>query len=293
MDILLEWILVLVLLLIVIALFITMFITLLLYKVHRLPAITPRKYLKKLKGEADIHNKTPVICIGDSITHGRISTNYLKILRKNLGNNFEFINAGLNSHLAWNVLERLNEIIECNPAIITILIGTNDVNAKISNKNEKDYIKRMKLPRQPDHQWFCQTLKEIIKRLKEETDAHIAILTLPTIGENINGRFFDLINQYNTSIIEIALEMNIKLLPLHRTMIDYLKINPGHPKYEYEKDRMYIVFSVIQHYFLHRSWDQIAANAGFKLHRDYLHLNTEGATMIANLIEEYTRSIIK
>lgn len=261
-----------------------------LYEVHKLPDNTPAKFLGEREKFGWSEGKR-VVCIGDSITHGRISQNYVKILREKLGDEYEIINAGLNSHLAWNVLERLDEIIECRPDIITILIGSNDVNATISLKNKRDYIKRMNLPRDPDHEWFCQTLKAIIKRVKTETKAQIAVLTLPMIGESLENSFFNLTKEYSRSIAEITRKMNVNSLDLHEMMVRYLVNNPGKPTYAYEKERMYIFRSVIQHYFLRRSWDQIATKAGFNLHRDYLHLNTKGALMIAKLIENYIHSV--
>ena len=45
---------------------------------------------------------------------------------------FKFINAGINSHLAYNLFIRLDKVIKCSPAKITILIGTNDVNSSLS-----------------------------------------------------------------------------------------------------------------------------------------------------------------
>ncbi len=261
-----------------------------LYEVHKLPDITPAKYLSEREKFGWSEGKI-VVCIGDSITHGRISQNYVQILREKLGNEYEIINAGLNSHLAWNVLEKLDEIIECRPEIITILIGTNDVRAIISLKNKRDYIKRMNLPRDPNHEWFCQTLKKIIQRLKTEIKAQIAVLTLPMIGESLENSFFNLTKEYSKSIVGIAKNMEVNVLNLHETMVRYLENNPGNPTYTYEKERMHIFSSVIQHYFLRRSWDKIAANTGFMLHRDYLHMNTEGAIMIAGLIENYIHSV--
>ena len=260
------------------------------YEINKLPDITPAKYLSEEEKSGFTVRKT-VVVIGDSITHGRISQDYVKILRERLGEEYKFVNAGINSHLAWNVLERLKEIIECKPAIITILIGTNDVNATLSLKNKKDYIKRMKLPQDPTHEWYTKTLKEIIQRLKTKTNAQIAVLTLPTIGEDLESPFFDKTKQYSKSITDIATEMGVSSLPLHDTMMSSLESDPGKPTFSYEKGQMHTLSSVFQHYFLRRSWDFIATNAGFKLHWDYLHMNTKGATMIAELIENYIYSL--
>ena len=290
LDLILEILPFLILLLVISAGLAFVFIFYILYGINKLPDNTPAKYLSK-KDISGFSRRKTVVCIGDSITHGRISQNYVAILSEKLGKNYEFVNAGINSHLAWNVLERLNEIIECKPSIVTILIGTNDVNAKLSLKNEKDYIKRMKLPQDPDYKWFSETLIEIIKRLKTKTNAQIAVLTLPTIGEDLEGTFFDKTIQYSKSIIEIAQEMGVESLPLHATMVNHLENDPGKPTFPYEKGHIYILSAVYQHYFLRRSWDTIATKAGFKLHRDYLHMNTEGAIMIAELIKRYIYSL--
>jgi lysophospholipase L1-like esterase len=290
MDLVLVLFTATVLLLIISFVLMLAFALFILYKIHKLPKNTPAKFLNE-REKSGWSDRKRVVCIGDSITHGRISQNYVKILREKLGIKYEIINAGLNSHLAWNVLERLDEIIKCRPDIITILIGTNDVNATTSLKNKRDYIKRMNLPRDPDHEWFCQTLKKIIERLKTGTKAQIAVLTLPMIGESLNGQFFNLTNEYSKSIAELTKEMSVNSLDLHEMMVRYLENNPGKPKYAYAKERMYIFSSVIQHYFLGRSWDQIATKAGFNLHRDYLHMNTKGALMIAELIENYIHSV--
>jgi lysophospholipase L1-like esterase len=290
LDIIATFLPFLILLLIIGSLSIVGFTLYLLYAIQRLPNNTPAKFLTR-KEKLNPVNRKIVMCIGDSITHGRISQNYIQILNQKLADKYEFINAGINSHLAWNVLERLPEIIECNPNFITILIGTNDVNATLSLSNKNDYIRRMKLPRDPDHEWFCETLKKILRHLKSETTAEIAVLTIPTIGESLTSPYFALTEQYSKSIIEITKELRVESLPLHEKMVNYLKDNPGKPKYSYKKERMYILRSVFHHYFLRRSWDNIAYRAGFNLHRDYLHMNSRGALMIAELIEDYIHSV--
>jgi hypothetical protein len=49
---------------------------------------------------------------------------------------------------------------------------------------------------------------------------------------------------------------------------------------------------IIKHYFLGQDWDEIARASGFSLHVDYLHLNTAGAQMVADLIIEYLQSTL-
>ncbi len=260
------------------------------YQVMKLPNITPERFIRRKR--LNLEQKSVVVCVGDSLTHGRISSNYVRMLRERFGPDYEFVNAGVNSNLAWNVLERLPGIIECKPDFITILIGTNDVNATLSRQNMADYIRRMGLPEKPDLEWYKTSLNDIVSLLKNKTSAQIALITLPTIGESPNSKIFHCTNEYSEIIRETAIKHGCDCLPLEKQMIDYLVKNSAHPRFDYEDGMRLTLWAAIQHYGLFRSWDIISKKAGFKLHLDYLHLNTEGAIMIADLIEEFIRKKI-
>ncbi len=74
-----------------------------------------QNYLKQKKSLED-DNRKSVLLIGDSITQGKIGVNYVELLEKEFSsNNYDFINAGINSEVVWNVLQRLEKIVECNP----------------------------------------------------------------------------------------------------------------------------------------------------------------------------------
>ena len=93
-----------------------------------------------------------VVCIGDSITHGRVSHNYVDLLAGRFRDgNVVFVNAGINSELAWNVVQRLDAVIACKPDVVTVLsYGTNDANATLSEANGRRAVKKMKTaPRPP------------------------------------------------------------------------------------------------------------------------------------------------
>ena len=63
---------------------------------------------------------------------------------------YEFVNAGKSGDLAWNLRQRLNDIIACGPDAGTVWIGTNDTAARISDTWRDGYLKQQRLPRQPD-----------------------------------------------------------------------------------------------------------------------------------------------
>jgi lysophospholipase L1-like esterase len=254
----------------------------------RLPKNRPSLYLKELPAD---ENQKVIVLAGDSLTHGLIGVDYISILAEEMDNEkFRLINAGVNSHLVWNLSERLGEIIDCRPSIITVLIGTNDANAATSEKESKAYVKSMKLPRMPDKAWFHEILQSVINRLQSETSAAIALLSIPPIGEAPDHPAFKLSLDFGNTVREVAMKTGVTYLPLQEQMVAYLKDNPSSPRYAFEKERMQMLVAIFKHYLFRKSWDTIAGDSGFRLHTDYLHLNSISARMIADLIEQFIKS---
>ncbi len=261
------------------------------YQAMKLPNNTPSKYLRQ-QTKSDGHKKV-VVLLGDSVTHGRIGVNYVDMVEGQLeGDQFEIINAGINSELAWNNLQRVDEVIQCDPDIVTVLIGTNDANATLSTDTMRSYVRRMKLPREPDSDWYRESLSSLVKRLKTETNAQIALLSIPTIGEEANHPAFIRSSEYSSIVRDIADETDVTYLPLHEKMIEFLRDTPGTPTYSYEKSFIGMFKAIFKRYLLRKSWNSISNNSGFSLHVDYIHLNTAGARMIADLIGEFIQSAL-
>ena len=70
-------------------------------------------------------NKKIIACIGDSLTHGNIGQSWVDYLREEFPNDV-FLNEGINGNTAWQVLQRLDPILQCTPDLIILMIGTND-----------------------------------------------------------------------------------------------------------------------------------------------------------------------
>ena len=135
----------------------------------REPENSPSAFLRRGRR---ITTRTLVLCAGDSITHGVVSANYVDMLeRRFAADGYEFVNAGVNGNLAYNLLQRLDDVIACQPDVVTVLIGTNDVNATFSQEWEDSYRKEQKLPEKPTLAWYRLNVERIIDRLRSETDA--------------------------------------------------------------------------------------------------------------------------
>ena len=134
---------------------------------------------------ADVCAHPTVVCIGDSLTHGRTSSNYVALLQKRFRpKGYRFVNAGLNGELAYNVRQRLEAVIACRPSWITLMVGTNDVYAALSTANAHETMEQMDLPERPTREAFRRYLTEICLQLRNATAAPLALLSLPPLGED-------------------------------------------------------------------------------------------------------------
>ncbi len=256
------------------------------YHGNREPRNSPARFLSR--GGARRRKGKLVVCIGDSITHGNASCNYVDMLAKKLGGRgFDFVNAGINSELAYNVLQRLDEIIECDPDFVTIMIGTNDSNKSLNDANAKKAIKQMRLPQRPTAEWYRSNLFEICKALKEKTNARVAILSIPTITEDLDHPAFRHSVPFVDIVRDVAEKEDITYLPLRERMEAFAKEHPSSTRHSFEQRNFLGNISFARHFFLKTSWNDIGASNGFNLLTDFVHLNCRGAEMVADLVEGF------
>jgi lysophospholipase L1-like esterase len=107
-----------------------------------------------------------VACLGDSITRGQVSADYVARLEQRFAaRGFQFVNAGVNGNLAWNVLQRIGDVVDRKPDVVTLLVGTNDVNATVDRLRESAYRRRQHIPRAPTLAWYAECVDAILARL--------------------------------------------------------------------------------------------------------------------------------
>ena len=69
-----------------------------------------------------------LVCMGDSLTNGWCSADYLRGLRQRFGAGVDVVNAGINGDMAYNLLQRADDTVALDGvAGIVVLIGTNDM----------------------------------------------------------------------------------------------------------------------------------------------------------------------
>lgn len=233
-----------------------------------------------------------VVCFGASLTAGTVSFDYIELLQERPSlKDFRFINHGVNGDLAWNGLQRLDKAIADRPDFVTVLIGTNDVNATLSERNRLRYREFNRLPVDPTLAWYEENMRALIKRLKTETTARLALLSLAVIGEDLGHEANRKVELYNEVVRRVARDEQADYLPLHERMVAYLREHEADrahlpPRLEY-RDGLINVGNAIALHATGLSWDEVSRRNGLLLTTDCLHLNSVGAGMIADLIESW------
>ena len=199
-----------------------------------------------------------------------------------------FVNAGINSQLSYNVLQRIDQVVKCTPDFITILIGTNDASATLNEKNAARYVKKQKLPQVPHRLWYEENLIAIIDILQKKTSAKIGLLSLPPITEDRTHNGYQRAAEYSRFIKELAKQRNLVYLPLNELMDEILRKRDSQIRSSYRAGESGLMYKAIfNHYILGQSWNEIAESNGFVFLTDNLHLNRMGALMATELIDNF------
>jgi acetyl esterase/lipase len=244
--------------------------------------IDPRRYRRTSRaGDGPV-----VVCAGDSITHGVMSANYVAMLDERLRPaGYRVVNAGVSGDLAYNLEERLDDIVACDPDVVTILVGTNDVAAHIDESWRDGYMKQKRLPQYPTVDWYGEMLEQIVRRLRSETHARLAILDLPPLGEDLDSSHNERVGRFNERIRQVARATNAPVLPLHDRLVAALP--SGHRPPPFDGSKRLMGTALVQRLVLRRTYDRIADGHGLTLLIDNVHLDDRAASIVTDLIEDF------
>lgn len=249
------------------------------------PLNNPKDYIKNNKGK----NKSNIMMtIGDSITHGVGSHNYSKIIELEFEKHgYETINAGFNADLAYSVAQRIEDIVECQPKIVTILIGTNDVISTFGGRN-KGYWKIKRIPKGQETSlgFYLDNLEIIVKKLKAIPDVKIYLYSLPVLGEDLLSVYNQKVKVYSESIKAFSEKESLNYLPLNESMRSYLESSPSVDGLEFGKEQFACILAIILNRYFGYSWNEISTRNNLQLTTETIHLNEKGAQMVSDLAIE-------
>ncbi len=258
--------------------------------VNRSPVCPPDQIHRNV---ATICDRPTIVCVGDSITHGRLSADYVGLLRKKFqAKGYRFVNAGLNGDMAYNVLQRLDDIIRCHPALVTIMVGSNDAYAALNPSNADEARKSNALPEFPTPDTFRRDLSALCIKLREATGAPMALLSLPPLGEDPAHTAYKQTLAFSRIIKDVARQAGIAYLPVNEHMDAHLQPRDRTRKLSFDRMTPARYLAVkFRRFVLGQSLDAISRRHGYRLLTDGIHLNSAGAAIVADAIETFIRSV--
>ena len=149
-----------------------------------------------------------IVALGDSITQ---AGGYLVFMKQVLNRNYpdlkiEIVNAGISGHKSSDMSARLKrDVIEKNPAVVTISCGVNDVWHGFYNP-----------PRGVDLETYTRFMSGMVDQIHAETKAEVYLLTPTVIKEDLASPENLKLEAYCNAVRRIAAEKNCRLVDLNQ-----------------------------------------------------------------------------
>ncbi len=232
--------------------------------------------------------KIKIACLGDSLTRGRVSYNWVKQLNSEFKNSaIEFNNQGKDGDLAYNGLQRIQKVLDLSPTIVTIQLGTNDILATSSEELLKRYMKGAKLPQVPTKEWYIENISLIVQQLRGCDIDHILLITIPILGEDLNSEINRTVADYNAALKQLAQVQALELLDFHQEMVNFLQSIKDKEMLGHQKGLVLMTKAIFRKYLLCQNWNTISEINGLFLLTDTIHLNQRSGEMLVGLIKKW------
>lgn len=228
---------------------------------------------------------SPVVVAGASIVRGRASVDFVQMLRERQPNEL-FVNAGVNGNVAWEVLQRTDEIVACAPSRVVLLVGTNDVQATLSAKAGRSAQRSKSLPQPPSIDWYTECLSSVVTRLTASGCA-VGVCSLPPIGQDLAAPVNVRLREFNTAIGTVCQSTGAAYLPVYEALADVLTSRGLEGGPAWTGSWWPGLSSLVRHFITGTSYDVIAASRGWLLSPDGVHMDTFGAQVIATVVEKW------
>ena len=227
----------------------------------------------------------PVVVAGASIVRGRASVDFVQMLRERFPSR-TFVNAGVNGNVAWELLERADRIIACRPSQVVILIGTNDVQATLTPDAMRSTRESKHLPVDPSLGWYAACLRDTVVRL-QGAGVNVALCSLPPIGQDLDAPVNAVVREANNAIHDVCTETGAAYLPVYERLTDLLASQGAISGPAWTGSWAPGVASLVEHFALGRSYDAIALARGWVISPDGVHMDSTGASIIADLAADW------
>jgi lysophospholipase L1-like esterase len=251
------------------------------YQAKKIPENNIQRSLESNKEKT----KKTVLFLGDSLTHGRVSYDYVSQIKKNPRfKDFNIINEGINSRLTNQILEILDDVEKIDPDLIFILIGTNDLKASLNETEYKRYQSLWSLTDPINQTSFINNLSNIVEKLKTKTKGKIVLISIPMLGENSKSNPYIQSKIFANSIKQISFDRKANYLPLFESLESELIRSENTKTIEYSQNQWNMYWTILKYYSTTKTWNDLSEDNGYYLLTDGIHLNERSGKILENMI---------
>ncbi|EMJ88860.1 SGNH/GDSL hydrolase family protein [Leptospira meyeri] len=238
--------------------------------------------------ETKPNKSSKIVFLGDSITHGRVSYDYVASIAKHPSlADYQVINEGINSRLTVQILEQLDNLKQLNPDFVFLLIGTNDLKATLSEEEYNRYANLWKLKDPVTEESFVRNLTKIIQTIRKETKAKLIVFSPPVLGEDPNSIPFQRSKRFAELTKEVVTKEKAIYKPLHETLAKGLEESNQSLRKPYRQSTWGMYWTILKYYSTTASWDDLGDSNGYYYLTDAIHLNERGGKILeAMALEE-------
>ena len=227
----------------------------------------------------------PIVVAGASVVRGRASVDFVQMLRERFPSQ-TLVNAGVNGNVAWELLQRIDQIIACRPSHVVILVGTNDVQATLTSDAMRAARESKSLPEDPSLGWYAACMHVIVTRL-QAIGASVALCSLPPIGQDLAAPVNVVVREANASLHGVCHATGATYLPVSERLAEMLASQGATSGPAWTGSWVPGIASLVEHFVLGRSYDAIALARGWILSPDGVHMDSTGAGIIADVIAQW------
>lgn len=217
-------------------------------------------------------------CLGDSLTRGQASANYLHLLEK-LKPGVDFLNYGVDGELVADAQLRAEELLKSQPDGIIIMLGTNDVRHTFSKAKAK---RQSQIDASANT--FRANMEKLIGYFQENSKAKLVVVGIPFLDESFKSGVEVLVAEFNEILRETCLCHKLTFVDVHAPMLSDFKNSKFHPPKVFKDVKATVYRALVLKKVFRLSWNQISDLQKSYFHTDFAHLNDRAAKIIATQI---------
>jgi lysophospholipase L1-like esterase len=235
---------------------------------------------------------TVLVCIGDSITHGRLSSDWVSAIQPALCRPLHVVNNGQNSITTYTTLqERVQWALACKPDYVVVMIGTNDAHV-LENPILGQFLRLVwGLPDPITPTTIEANLQGILEKLLKDPKLQVAVCTIPPLGE-------DLASEWNQNAVATVNHIIRKVQAVSGSRVTLLDVNGALQSRIRQSNTsgsnialmvVHVVWQCFARFVLQVSWNDMSRWIGNTILTDGIHLNDEGGAIVTNFVIDWLR----